>query len=544
MLPAFLACAAWVPALWGLGALLAPRALNELRPAVAGLLGFLVLAGLALGVNLVAPVSPAVAAAAWLAGTALFAWRGRSVAADAGGNALAVMTVVLLALCAFVQLPARHYDMGLYYLQAVKWTQEHRQPLGLATLHSRLGFNSSWFALAAILEHPLAVGRSAFLANTIAVWFGAWAVWAGVKRVAAGETSPAALLLVGAALPVAASLEGIGAQGPDYPAGLLVYVSIALGVSAMARAERFATHAAAGFVLAVLAFTVKLSSAPLLPAWALLLVLRRRALDRRALLACGVAVALLALWAARGVMASGCPLFPSRFACFTSLPWLTPSVIAEHVSSWIRSWARAPGNPSPESVLASWDWLGPWARGAIRQRTLCVVAVLFAAGGVYHALRPRSATRDVLAGWAVATLGVAFWFVTAPTVRFGLGFLLAAGLVPVAGASAVRAWAGTRVGRILLVAALAGACLYVAWPLTAWTKFLSGRHAAWARWPEMPRAMVTTHRTTHGLNVQVPWGREQGRDQCWSAPLPCTPYFDAGLRYSGMFTTSTPTPRM
>ena len=42
----------------------------------------------------------------------------------------------------------------------------------------------------------------------------------------------------------------------------------------------------------------------------------------------------------------------------------------------------------------------------------------------------------------------------------------------------------------------------------------------------IPSSALTEQRTDSGLIVYVP---VEG-DQCWDAPLPCTPYFNSGLR--------------
>jgi hypothetical protein len=44
--------------------------------------------------------------------------------------------------------------------------------------------------------------------------------------------------------------------------------------------------------------------------------------------------------------------------------------------------------------------------------------------------------------------------------------------------------------------------------------------------PPLPRPALIVRRTLSGLAVYVP---AQG-NQCWDAPLPCTPYFDPSLR--------------
>jgi hypothetical protein len=44
--------------------------------------------------------------------------------------------------------------------------------------------------------------------------------------------------------------------------------------------------------------------------------------------------------------------------------------------------------------------------------------------------------------------------------------------------------------------------------------------------PPLPRPAIVVRHTLSGLAVYVP---TEGQ-QCWDAPLPCTPYFDPSLR--------------
>ncbi|MGH9418878.1 MAG: hypothetical protein ACRD3J_02800, partial [Thermoanaerobaculia bacterium] len=44
-------------------------------------------------------------------------------------------------------------------------------------------------------------------------------------------------------------------------------------------------------------------------------------------------------------------------------------------------------------------------------------------------------------------------------------------------------------------------------------------------WSAVPSSPVITRETASGLTVYVPVSGEQ----CWNAPLPCTPYFSANL---------------
>lgn len=542
MLYALLATATWVPALWGLGMVLVPRELDEdLLPAAAGLLGLAALGLAGVAVNLVAPIPPVLAAAAGVAGWALFLLRGRALLRAAGAPSVVAMAAVLVGLCAFIQAPARQYDLGLYYLQAVKWVQESAQPIGIAHLHDRLAVNSSWFVASAALEHPLLVGSSAFVANTAAIWFGAWAAWAGLRRVASGDASPVALLLAGTAFVVAFCLRGIGAQGPDYPAAILVYLAIVAWISALSRPGAFEADATLALSLSAFALTVKLSSAPLAGAGAVIAALFvRRAGRARWLATPATAVAALGLigWLARGIMASGCPMFPSPVGCLTALPWAAPA-LGEEMMRWIRAWARAPAM-SPEVALDGWRWLPIWAEVAWNEGALPVVAVLVVAGALVLALARGRAPRPVLAGWAIAAGGSALWFASAPDPRFGFGFLAALALAPFAGAPQIRRAAASGAGRAALLAGLLAASVLVEYSYTAWWLDLTREEGAtsWVEFPRFLRVPYMRRATVSGLRVNVPLSG----DLCFAAPLPCAPRFDERLVWDGMFRRAAASP--
>ena len=45
-----------------------------------------------------------------------------------------------------------HYDTGLYHAQSIRWIEEYGVVKGLGNLHCRLAYNSSSFALSALLK--------------------------------------------------------------------------------------------------------------------------------------------------------------------------------------------------------------------------------------------------------------------------------------------------------------------------------------------------------------------------------------------------------
>lgn len=535
MLAILIATAAALPPVWGLGHLVARRiGAPDVGLAVTGLLGLGALAILGTTIHLFAPVGPWVAAAVLLGGLASFAWNARRIVGGAHPAVLVAMAAVLAGLSAASGLPSRHYDMGLYWLQAMSWTTESAQPLGLATLHFRLGFNSTWFTAAALLEHPLAVGKSAFVAPALVVLLGAWLSAEGVLELARGRRTLAALLAASSACLAAACVQHLGGHSPDVAAAVIGFASLVSWARAFERDEAFRENAAVAIALACVATSVKVSSVVWLAAAPLMLVLRRDRVRGDLVTAARVAAAFLSPWILHGYLASGCPLFPSSIGC-VPVPWATPAGVGANVSAWIRSWARTPGRP-PSVVLASWDWLPGWWERASSQPELRVLASLVVLGAVGVSLARGRASPGFWRLLAVSAAGVAFWFQTAPTARFGWAYLFALALVPCAEAIAKLSrrhlrWPVLAAGAVALVAVWRLAAASVAWVDVA-----PGPAISPVAWPRMPGAPWKDLETASGLRVQVP---VRG-DQCWSAPVPCTPYFDAGLSFDGRIFRSAP----
>ena len=145
---------------------------------------------------------------------------------------------------------------------------------------------------------------------------------------------------------------------------------------------------------------------------------------------------------------------------------------------------------------------------------------------VVHRLRRRRVSSSRWLLILVPSLaGVVFWFLASPDPRFGqfaiwttAGTLATWGIVSVNG--------GVSPGRYVSTV-LAGLLGLLLWCLISfgWKQPYQSMLAAKAPSP-LPKARLTVRQTGSGLKVYLPM---QG-NQCWDAPLPCTPYPDDTLR--------------
>ncbi|WP_448207440.1 LIC_10190 family membrane protein [Azospirillum sp. sgz302134] len=515
-----------------------------------------------------------------------------------GGNPLWAWVPPLLVVPPFVVMGAwsvyngaSHYDTGLYHLQTILQLQDDPFVVGLANIHHRFGYNSMWFPLAAASGLPLMEVAGAFACNVVAY---------GLVIAALAQRIPAAFLdgrlsgaLFGGGV-VWVLLETVmanrlsGTPNTDLPTTLLVLYVFALGVESLKNTPAADPKAdtvgdvrlGLATVFAAMAISVKLSQmmvglVPLLllfafPGWWGRL---RRLLAGPALLAGAIFVVMLV----RGVLTSSCLAFPSGASCLPGIPWAVGTDIAANDWLWMRSWARLPG-VTPDKVLGSWDWLNDWVPKLLQDPVMVDLADVYlaaAAAAPVTALLwwlgrtgrlPASANQTwrIRAGLLVTvTLGLLFWFATAPLLRYGEGFLVALpflllsllapfDFVLLVGKRVIDRLAAIPLPAIALpklrlpnlplpairlpdaqsvrlrwlapLVTAAGAYLLFL-PAQDLADRISEEQVYTREWPKIPAVELADWQNGQGITFHSP----VTGDQCWGAPRPCTPSRNPGL---------------
>jgi hypothetical protein len=297
---------------------------------------------------------------------------------------------------------------------------------------------------------------------------------------------------------------------------LIVYwVALALGFS---RSGDRRTTFGLLVVSAVLATAVKISAAPLLVLTMALGWSHRKEGVTGAAGVWAIAAVLLSVWMLHGVLLSGCAVYPLRATCFSGLPWAVLPQQVDDINIYMRAWARHPEEPDFARVLQDWSWLPQWFSKARKNRSMefllagvLLGALATASAGAEIWARPRDDLALIATGLA-ASLG--FWFLSAPAVRFGAGFILAAALFGLSLAGA--AWlhrprfyscAPLVLIFLMMLSALCGL----------------GRLRVEGFFNANPGAAVYQFRTTQRVRLWVP----RAGDQCWAHELPCTPYVNS-----------------
>ncbi len=528
-----LAVLAWTPALVGLGRLVRVDLPAGIRAAVAGLLGLGVLSAAAVTVSLFAPIGPWVSAALLVLGLVALARSGPGVAQEISRDALPLLGMAVLVSLREPEFP---YDAGLYHLQSTAWARAQGALAGVANLHDRLGFNSAWLVDAAALELPGLRGASPGFAAPLVVVLAGWVALGGIRQVWRGDRSLGTVLLAMVGLPAGLALAAVGGTAPDPVVAVLVLAAAGLSTRAVDGPDP-AGSAVGALHLASTAVAFKLSAAAILPGTIAALVVAgrdvpgpvRRRERRRAF---AWSAALLAPWLVRGLVTSGCWLFPVAGTCMGSLPWAVPAENVQRQAAWIRSWARAAGQ-GLDGGAGGWSWLSPWASRFAADPTVQVLAAILVLGVAVLAWSRTPPGRSGGLLSAGAAVALAAWWATAPSIRLGLPYLLLGSVVPLAlalrappGSRALPGWRSRGTAGIVLALSLLLAIrsFRVEVPYTP-----SGLPGITWDLPRPPEPRLRMEENALGARAWVP----QGNDQCWDAPIPCTPFLAPRLRIEG-----------
>ncbi len=364
-------------------------------------------------------------------------------------SALVVALIVLWFVDRALAAPST-YDNGMYHIPVIHWASTYPVVKGLGNLDGHFAFNNASLLYEAALETGFWRGRSAHIANgplllVTALYF----------LYLAGRLKPAGKNIALAAYPLVLltpvtfllldPLFTISNPTPDLIASALLFF-ISWLLLEQIEWQRFSQFEQPdrGFrivtllVLCAVAPCIKLSTAFYAGTAAIIgglfwlrsehgpIVARRRV----AALALGLSVVAIGTWCIRSILLSGYPFFPSA-ALGLPVDWRIPSQHAEWYAWWIKTYARVPYR---EAISADgFAWVPSWFSGEFRSAKISGILPLAitAVSGLIVFLRrrkPAGFERRQIVLWLPPAVGLAAWFLSAPSFRFGfaLFWILAA----------------------------------------------------------------------------------------------------------------------
>ncbi|GAP15967.1 hypothetical protein LARV_03762 [Longilinea arvoryzae] len=456
---------------------------------------------------------------------------------SAGGILAGVLfaAIALVTLTKTIGLPA-NYDTGLYHAQTIRWIETYAVVPGLGNLETRLAFDSLWFLPEALFSFSFAGSGSLHVLNGgLFLLVNAWLI-AKTARLLRGDIS-----LSNLAAPVLIffsrrlfSLE-LSSPGNDLPAALLTWVVFLVATEKIeaGRSREIDASLALLWLLAAFTTTIKLSSAPvvLVPLHFSLLSSSRPAWKRSMWPLAGAAFVFIP-WLARNVILSGYLVYPAAGLDLFNFDWQVPARYVRQTAADIAAWARLPGRPTAEVLAAPLKtWLPVWwnAQTDLTRELLggtVAGAGLIGLAALGRGLRARRFSQVSML-FIYAWIGLAYWFFSAPDIRFGYGFVTISIALCI---GAVLGWLLPRLKRLTRPAVLAillGLIAYQAVSLYR-ARDVSQFTGNWIRPAGYPAAQVEVRRLG-GFDVNMP----AAGNQCWYAPLPCTPNHNPEVHLRG-----------
>jgi len=433
-----------------------------------------------------------------------------------------------------------NYDTGLYHAQAIRWIEEYPVVPGLGNLFRNLAYNSSWFLPSALTSFSfLGLGSFHVLDGFLFLIFLLYCTqkFSGLMR---GENSisniSGALLLF-----LSRWLFGLelSSPGTDLPAALLAWLIFMLGLEMVEEHmdRSFNLMTAIPVCLSVYALTIKLILIPILLIPLVLIVWNAKQLRKTQLAAALLSAALIGLpWAIRSIIQSGYLVYPFHQLDLFKVEWKIPRQHVIEDVEGIYSWPKIP-NMDKNIVLKMGmnEWVPIWyqAQTSNDRRLLFALgggSLLLLAGVLARGSRDSQVWRTsgrFLFLYITGFLGAIYWFLQAPIFRYGytyLGILICWLAAPQV--QWVFKWS-TRLARTgafliaLLVLAYYGQGLYKVGTPDHIREILILQEKYPI--PEVRRERLGNFEVSMPVSL----------DQCWYAPLPCTPIHNPEVRMLG-----------
>ena len=329
-----------------------------------------------------------------------------------------------------------HYDTTLYHASAIRWIEEYGVVPGLANLQSRYGYNSAEFAHNALYSFKWYTGRSlhcttGFLAMVSAHLLYDKELFTGRRTIQSVD-----FVRIGLLYYLGVLFAQMVSPASDYVANLLIFDILILMLGRVKDRTLPADHYVLISLLAIYGITVKVSLAPMVLICLIPFVYYIIKKDVRSILFCIVSGLVIAMpYFIRGYILSGWILYPSTLIKLGNPDWQVPIGEAQYDAKEISMWGRGITDATKWSEVTLTNWIPSWFAALDTVEKVIITSVITSAV-VLVAIEIRLALSKNKGGlqrynillelpiaW-VMLLGVVTWFVGAPLVRYGLGFLL------------------------------------------------------------------------------------------------------------------------
>jgi hypothetical protein len=328
--------------------------------------------------------------------------------------------VIFLGVCvfvsAFISKDVLLFDSGNYHYQTIQWLSQYGAVKGVSLINSHIGFYPSWFTLPSAFDHGDLQGRMLAVGNgyiTVIMILQFVQSILALKKNQEIDRLPSLFIAIFVPLAFYTPSEYglVMSPSPDVP--VIYLIGFFCWLLLLLRHNNSLQDYGLPFLfLGVGAMTIKLSAVPLAIMGILIFVRSKGKFLVNLVIAGLVAFLLLLPSFAYGVIATGCPFFPSGIACI-DVPWGYGSV---STSKLYEEGIRL-GN-------AQQEWTGLVGTDNFVIFTLAIISALL--GLFFIARKTRFFIEEISYRYPVylCLIGLGFVLYSAPNFRFYWGYLV------------------------------------------------------------------------------------------------------------------------
>ena len=453
---------------------------------------------------------------------------------------LLIAMLILVGISYFCSNTGFMYDTGLYHAQSIRWTEEYGAVKGIANIHERFGYNSSFFSFMALYSMKDLFGQSlhsgqAFIGAIVCIYalcglFSNWSrkhILSNVCRLA-----PVIYTII--------ILFEIISPTTDFPTVyLIMWLVIRFALLAESEEKDFSPYALLA-VISVFLVALKLTAVCMVliviyPGY----VMVRDKKWRQIAICIFSGLLLIAPYLIRNVIVSGWLVYPFASLDLFHVDWKLPAETAIGDATDIKVYARYVYDRelASQSIL---QWFPTWWEGQRPLERFFSAAALLAApaGVVVCAIRVFAARKkndhmlfQILLLNAVMTIGFIFWMFSSPLHRYGYAFLLTVPLITI-GTTLDLFWDWKWL-RVFGLICSAGLFAFIAFPTykMMWDDYYLFKDVSQdSSYLIMQKDYPDTEMKSEDLNGITIYYPEEAGGQSWYAHFPAT-NFGTNIQY-------------
>lgn len=322
-------------------------------------------------------------------------------------------------------------DTYLYHAQTIRWIEEYGCIKGIANLHDRLGFNSSFHAFSALYSMKWLFQQSLHATNgwnlIFLQTFTLWKTYRGIKERSFIVTT----LSISAFMYSFFACGYSSSMGADIPAAAFVFILLILWCEALETNPNNTDTYALLSVFAVYIITVKFSCAlfSLLFLYPAYLLVKEKKI-KKIILYIFLGLLVAAPFFIRTVLVTGWLIFPFSALDLFSFDWKVPKQIVDYESELITMYARLPSDMAWIYQHKTFsEWIPRWlADQKSADLAIFLINLLFIIIESVHLIVKLIKKQPLSFEWVVTKSVIIicflYWFFCAPAVRFGWSCLL------------------------------------------------------------------------------------------------------------------------